>query len=193
MVKKDFNRILITGCTGLLGVNYAKKILSTTDSKVYGVALEDQNNPAVKELINFSNFSYFSENIADCDFDSLLEEIHPDLIYHFALNRIRFFQSKRTFKNKTDYPKHSIEENKAEPFPEGPFNLRARARNFYSILDLISMNLIDFDYQNHHIFHFFSFSNLITFYHFLFNQMLHPNSYVKSLGAQSNNFPEIST
>ena len=84
MVKKDFNRILITGCTGLLGLNYAKKILTTTDSKVYGVALEDQNNPVVKELINFPNFSYFSENIADCDFDSLLEEINPDLIYHFA-------------------------------------------------------------------------------------------------------------
>ena len=72
MVKKNFNKILITGCTGLLGLNYTKKILSTTDSKVYGIALEDQNNPLVQELTNYSNFSYFNENIADCDFDTLL-------------------------------------------------------------------------------------------------------------------------
>ena len=65
--------------------------------------------------------------------------------------------------------------------------------HFYSILDLISMNLTDFHCKNHHTFHFFNFSNLITFYHFLFGQMLHQNSYVKSIGAQSNNFPEIST
>ena len=84
MVKKVFNRILITGCTGLLGLNYTKKILSTTDSKVYGIALEGKDNPLVKELANYSNFSYFNVNIADCDFDSLLDDIQPDLIFHFA-------------------------------------------------------------------------------------------------------------
>jgi CDP-glucose 4,6-dehydratase len=84
LVKKVFNRILITGCTGLLGLNYTKKILSTTDSKVYGIALEGKDNPLVKELANYSNFSYFNVNIADCDFDSLLDDIQPDLIFHFA-------------------------------------------------------------------------------------------------------------
>ena len=76
--------ILITGCTGLLGFNFAKKILEKEDRDVFGVALNDEKDELVKELDQYNNFKYFKIDISLEDFTNLFEEINPAIIYHFA-------------------------------------------------------------------------------------------------------------
>ena len=77
--------ILITGCTGLLGFNFAKKILEKEDRNVYGVALNDKKDEMVKELDQYNNFKYFKIDFSLEDFTNLFEEINPAIIYHFTI------------------------------------------------------------------------------------------------------------
>ncbi len=73
-------KILITGCSGFIGVNLAKRLLDK-DHEVIGFGWCDRLHPYPK--INHKNFSFISGDIRN---ESDYQFPHVDVIFHLAAN-----------------------------------------------------------------------------------------------------------
>lgn len=84
--------VFITGASGFIGSNLAKRILTTEpDTKVIGLDnMNDYYNVRIKEarlteLQKFENYTFIKGNLADkAIIDSIFEEHHPDIVVNLG-------------------------------------------------------------------------------------------------------------
>ena len=85
-------RILITGSSGFIGSNLAKRILATEpDTKVIGLDnMNDYYDVRIKEarlaeLQKFANYTFIQGNLADKELiNSIFEQYHPDIVVNLG-------------------------------------------------------------------------------------------------------------
>lgn len=85
-------RILITGSSGFIGSNLAKRILNTEpDTKVIGLDnMNDYYDVRIKEarlaeLQKFANYTFIQGNLADKELiNSIFEQYHPDIVVNLG-------------------------------------------------------------------------------------------------------------
>ena len=85
-------RILITGSSGFIGSNLAKRILTTEpDTKVIGLDnMNDYYDVRIKEarlaeLQKFANYTFIQGNLADKELiNSIFEQYHPDIVVNLG-------------------------------------------------------------------------------------------------------------
>ena len=90
--KVDYKTVFITGASGFIGSNLAKRILTTeSDKKVVG--LDNMNNyydvrikeARLAELQKFENYTFIKGNLADKAFiNSIFEQYHPDIVVNLG-------------------------------------------------------------------------------------------------------------
>lgn len=88
----DYKTVFITGASGFIGSNLAKRILTTeSDKKVVG--LDNMNNyydvrikeARLAELQKFENYTFIKGNLADKAFiNSIFEQYHPDIVVNLG-------------------------------------------------------------------------------------------------------------
>ena len=88
----DYKTAFITGASGFIGSNLAKRILTTeSDKKVVG--LDNMNNyydvrikeARLAELQKFENYTFIKGNLADKAFiNSIFEQYHPDIVVNLG-------------------------------------------------------------------------------------------------------------
>ena len=87
----DYKTVFITGASGFIGSNLAKRILTTeSDKKVVG--LDNMNDYYVRikearlaELQKFENYTFIKGNLADKAFiNSIFEQYHPDIVVNLG-------------------------------------------------------------------------------------------------------------
>ena len=88
----DYKTVFITGASGFIGSNLAKRILTTeSDKKVVG--LDIMNNyydvrikeARLAELQKFENYTFIKGNLADKAFiNSIFEQYHPDIVVNLG-------------------------------------------------------------------------------------------------------------
>ena len=84
--------VFITGSSGFIGSNFAKRILTTeTDTKVIGLDnMNDYYDVRIKEarlteLQKFENYTFIKGNLADkALIDSIFEQYHPDIVVNLG-------------------------------------------------------------------------------------------------------------
>lgn len=88
----DYKTVFITGASGFIGSNLAKRILTTeSDKKVVG--LDNMNNyydvrikeARLAELQKFENYTFIKGNLADKAFiNSIFDQYHPDIVVNLG-------------------------------------------------------------------------------------------------------------
>ena len=86
------NVVFITGCSGFIGSNLAKRILTTEPStKVVGLDnMNDYYDVRIKEarlaeLQKFENYTFIKDNLADkALINSIFEQYHPDIVVNLG-------------------------------------------------------------------------------------------------------------
>ena len=88
----DYKTVFITGASGFIGSNLAKRILTTeSDKKVVG--LDNMNNyydvrikeARLAEPQKFENYTFIKGNLADKAFiNSIFEQYHPDIVVNLG-------------------------------------------------------------------------------------------------------------
>ena len=88
----DYKTVFITGASGFIGSNLAKRILTTeSDKKVVG--LDNMNNyydvrikeARLAELQKFENYTFIKGNLADkALINSIFEQYHPDIVVNLG-------------------------------------------------------------------------------------------------------------
>lgn len=86
------NTVFITGSSGFIGANLAKRILTTEpDTKVIGLDnMNDYYDVRIKEarlaeLQKFENYTFIKGNLADkALIDSIFEQYHPDIVVNLG-------------------------------------------------------------------------------------------------------------
>ena len=88
----DYKTVFITGASGFIGSNLAKRILTTeSDKKVIGLDnMNDYYDVRIKEarlaeLQKFENYTFIKGNLADKAFiNSIFEQYHPDIVVNLG-------------------------------------------------------------------------------------------------------------
>ena len=88
----DYKTVFITGASGFIGSNLAKRILTTeSDKKVVGLDnMNDYYDVRIKEarlaeLQKFENYTFIKGNLADKAFiNSIFEQYHPDIVVNLG-------------------------------------------------------------------------------------------------------------
>ena len=91
-MKKMSKTVFITGSSGFIGFNLAKRILTTeSDTKVIGLDnMNDYYDVRIKEarlaeLQKFENYTFIKGNLADkALIDSIFEQHHPDIVVNLG-------------------------------------------------------------------------------------------------------------
>ena len=91
-VKKLAKTVFITGSSGFIGSNLAKRILTTEpDAKVIGLDnMNDYYDVRIKEarlaeLQKFKNYTFIKGNLADkALINSIFEQYHPDIVVNLG-------------------------------------------------------------------------------------------------------------
>lgn len=88
----DYKTVFITGASGFIGSNLAKRILTTeSDKKVIGLDnMNDYYDVRIKEarlaeLQRFENYTFIKGNLADKDLiNSIFEQYHPNIVVNLG-------------------------------------------------------------------------------------------------------------
>ena len=90
--KVDYKTVFITGASGFIGSNLAKRILTTeSDKRVIGLDnMNDYYDVRIKEarlaeLQRFENYTFIKGNLADKDLiNSIFEQYHPNIVVNLG-------------------------------------------------------------------------------------------------------------